>query len=284
MQDSQNIIEIGGKKYKRELETDPNIIKQFRQPTPQPQQQQPQNNIIDIGGKKYKVERETDTDIIHSMTHKSNALGSFLKGFTRNFEEYASSINKGLDKGLDYVAGRDTKFFEDNVDFWNKKKLQNSLETSEHPYWNMAGQMVLDPANFVPAGVFTKGSKVARMTKSALGGAGVGYATTAFKTYGDNSKTDEEKFNENLVGAGFGATINAIIAGVTKGRIKNIIPEDMDEASQRKVADAILNNAEEVGLSKQEAVKAQQTIEDIKKKYWKEQLLNQIILKLYIMG
>lgn len=207
---------------------------------------------------------------------ESGAVGSFFKGFTKNFDEYASSVNKGLDYISDSITGKDTKFFEDNQKYWNKQSKLNDIQTAKHPYARLGGEIVLDPINFTPAGVVSKGQKLGKigtmLTKTkpraiatSMGlGAGIGYATTSFKNYGNDELTQDQKDDQNLIGAGIVSAINGIIAGVTRGKVTNAVKPEMvqDAKNDEDIANAILNNADSFGLNSNEA---EQVVREIKK-------------------
>ena len=219
--------------------TDPNLLQTLNN---NPQNQQP------------KMKEVTDPETLQALNEDTGATGSFFKGFTKNFDEYASSVNKGLDYIADGVTGRDTKFFEDNKDYWNKQSDLNDIETANHPYARLGGQILLDPINLTPAGVVSKGTKAARIGKSMLAGAGIGAGTTAFKDYGNDNYTQAQK-NENMAyGAGIVSVINGIIAGVTKGKVKDAVKPNMfDGKNSDEITNAIMQNPEHFGLDKDQA-------------------------------
>ena len=99
--------------------TDPNKIKELETSTQ--------------STKTPKLKPVSDPETIKALESDSGATGSFLKGFTHNFDEYAASINKGLDWLADKATGMDTKFFEENKKWWNRQKKLNELETAKHP-------------------------------------------------------------------------------------------------------------------------------------------------------
>lgn len=89
-----------------------------------------------------------------------------------------------------------------------KKELQKRANEAKHkledrtkdvPYWALAGEIVGDPLNLTPAGVVSKGSKLARVAKSGLLGAGVGYTSMKAKNYGDDRLTNKQKEAQNVL-------------------------------------------------------------------------------------
>ena len=209
-------------------------------------QQEPQEQHTDPRSKL------SNQQVKEAEANKQGVLGSFTKGFTHNFDEYASSVNKGLDWVADGVTGRDTKFFEDNTKFWNDKRRQNEIETEAHPYAKLGGKILLDPINFMPLGVASKatklkainktlssgtklvktvettGSKLGRIAKSSALGVPIGYATMSAKNLGNDSISTEQKQEENKVSAGLVGVLNGVVAGFTKGRVKEAFRDGVD--------------------------------------------------------
>lgn len=244
--------------------TDPNKIKELETSTQ--------------STKTPKLKPVSDPETIKALESDSGTTGSFLKGFSHNFDEYAASINKGLDWLADKVTGRDTKFFEENQKWWNKQKKLNELETAKHPYAKLAGEILLDPINLTPAGIASKGAKAARIAKSMAGGVAVGAGTMAFKNYGDQSKTQEQKQQEIALSGGIGAIVNGVIAALTKGKVRNVIKDESNPEEAKKVLQTLADNPEVFGLSKadtEQAGKAAMSLHyksnpEEAKKFWKE--------------
>lgn len=215
----------------------------------------------------------TQQQFNEAQANKQGAFGSFLKGFTHNYDEYAATINKGLDWVADKWAGHDTHYFDDSINYWNVKRRQNEIETANHPYAKLAGSILLDPLNFTPTGVVSKGSKLARMAKSAAMGVPVGYGVSAVKNYGNTDISDEEKARENAVSAGLVGVLNGVIAGLTKGKVTNAIKDiehlqgDGKEMADKAI-EALANNPEAFGLSKAQAKKAADDYAKISEMKW----------------
>ena len=230
-----------------QLVTDKKILDELSNPS---QQSTPQQ----------KFKRVTDPEVLKSLNGDSSTAGSFLQGFTHNFDEYAASLNKGLNTLHKGIFGKESDFFKQNKQYWNRQKKLNELETYKHPYARLGGEVILDPINLTPAGIASKGTKAARIMKSMAGGAGVGYGTMAFKNYGDQSKTAKQKTDERMIGAGAGAVINGIISALTKGKINKIVADDISHEEAQAVKDALRENPEAFGLKKDEAQKANEEI------------------------
>lgn len=221
--------------------SDPNKIKELESSTKAP-----------------KLKPVSDPEVLKALENPSGTGGSFIKGFTHSFDEYAASFNKLAQKITDTFVPDEynTHFFEKNAKWWNKQKHLNELETAKHPYSKLAGEILLDPLNFTPAGIATKGAKAARIAKSVAGGAAVGAGTMAFKNYGDQSKSTERKQEEVATGAAIGAIVNGVIAALTKGKIKNVIKDETNPEEAKKVLQALADNPEAFGLTKQQAEQA----------------------------
>ncbi len=185
---------------------------------------------------------------------------SFGKGFTHNIDEYGASINKGLGKLSKAILPKkyQTSFFDDNAKYWNVQRKQNEIETEDNKVAHVAGEMILDPVNLTPAGVINKGRKLTRVGKSVVAGAGVGYATSKAKNYGNDDLTDTQKSQEDAVSTGFVSLLNGVIAGLTDGKVTNAIKDvehlvgDGKEVAQRAI-DTLINDPERVGFSRVEA-------------------------------
>ena len=208
------------------------------------------------------------SDYVEAAKNKTDSLGSFFKGFTHAYDEYAATVNKGLDWVADKVAGHDTHYFDDGINYWNVKRRQNEIETENHPYAKLAGSLLLDPLNFTPTGVVSKGSKLARIVKSAAMGVPVGYGVSAVKNYGNTDISEEDKTKENIANAGLVGVLNGVIAGLTKGKVTNAIKDiEHMQGDGKEMADkaieALANNPEAFGLSKAQAKMAADNYENI---------------------
>ena len=150
------------------------------------------------------------------------------------------------------------------------KQIAHKYEKG-HTLATLGGKILLDPVNFTPAGVYNDGRKLYDVGKSVLAGAAIGAGTTVAKEYGDTNGSSLTK--DALIGSGLVGTINGIISLVTKGRLKDVIPEsaipkDATPEQATQTRDAILNsltsNPTAFGLNKEEAQQAAQKISDFK--------------------
>ncbi len=178
----------------------------------------------------------------------------FVHGAAKNVANYTASAAKLMgDKELQDKANRAVKTLDRNID---SKGVA------------LVGEIAGDPLNLAPAGVFTKGSKLARVGKSLAGGAAVGAATMAAKDYGNDTLTDKEKEVDMRGGAVLTSALNGIIAAVTKGRIIDPIKTSIsDTADPQKISDNILAHADELGLTATEAKQASDEIATLQQQY-----------------
>jgi hypothetical protein len=187
---------------------------------------------------------------------------AFGKGFTHNMDEYGASINKGLGKLSKAILPKEyqTSFFEDNAKYWDDKRKQNEIETEDNKIAHIAGELIADPMNLSGTGLVSKGSKLARVGKSMVAGAGVGFATSKAKNYGNTSITDEQKSHEDVMSTGIVSVLNGVIAGLTKGKVTNAIKDVEHMVGDGKsdadgAIDILINDPERAGFSKAQADK-----------------------------
>lgn len=204
----------------------------------------------------------TKSQIAEAEANKSGAWGSFAKGFTHNFDEYAATINKGMGAIEDAIVPDkyNTGFFKDNAKYWNTKRRQNEIETEDHDTAKLAGELLIDPINLMGGGLITKGGKIARIAKSMATGAGVGFGISKSKNYGNSDLTDAKKAQGDIISAGFVSALNGVITAMTKGKVTNAIKDVNDLTGDGKhvveaTLDVLANHPEKAGLSKAEADK-----------------------------
>ena len=148
------------------------------------------------------------------------------RGAGKNIARYSAAFNDGVSKALD-VANPYTWFTGNKTDLSNffKKAAEKNRElynewdkNSEGSKVALASEFILDPALALPTGLASTGSKLARMGKSALAGAGIGSGLSFIKDYGAGGTG----FENMGLGAGAGAGVNAVIAGLTRGKAPNL--------------------------------------------------------------
>ena len=148
------------------------------------------------------------------------------RGAGKNLARYSAAFNDGVSKFLDvanpytWVTGNKTdlsNFFKKAAE--KNRELYNEWDkNSDGSKVALASEFILDPALALPTGLASTGPKLARMGKSALAGAGIGSGLSFIKDYGAGGTGFE-----NLgLGAGAGAGVNAVIAGLTRGKAPNL--------------------------------------------------------------
>lgn len=148
------------------------------------------------------------------------------RGAGKNIARYSAAFNDGVSKLLD-VTNPYTWFTGNKTDLSNffkraaekNRELYNEWEkNSDGSKVALASEFILDPALALPTGLAGTGSKLARMGKSALAGAGIGSGLSFIKDYGAGGTG----FENMGLGAGAGAGVNAVIAGLTRGKAPNL--------------------------------------------------------------
>jgi len=197
-------------------------------------------------GEVLKQENKVFQEKLPSIEKTVGELNDISAGSNSNFYDYGASIVKAVGKVGGYMGfdkfERKSKVLQSKI---NKHSADEKKKVTNEGIYEVS-RMAGDPVNFTPAGIFTKGTKVARVAKSVAGGAVVGASTMVAKNYGNDTLTQEEKDLEISIGAGFVATINGVIAGVTKGRVTSAIKDVSD-------IEVIKTNPEKFNLSEEEA-------------------------------
>lgn len=148
------------------------------------------------------------------------------RGAGQNLATYSAALNSGISTGLDalnpytWITGKKTdlsQWFDDAANT-NRELYDKWQKDSEGSKLATASKFILDPAIFAPSGVVSSGSKLARMAQSGLAGAGIGAGVSFLKDYGAGGTG----FENIGLGAGAGGAINALIAGLTRGKAPNI--------------------------------------------------------------
>ncbi len=184
----------------------------------------------------------------------SGQIGSYFAGGANNVVKYLAS-------GAKLIGANDTANSLDQT----RKDIEDKYITNK--YSGMVGDMVLDPINLAPAGVFTKGAKTA---KSIGAGIGLGAGTSIAKDYGNSDvKAEDMATNAAISGALWGgmngffasgaydklaAPVKKMLFGENYGAsahtgedVARVTPE------QQSVLSSIKSNPEAFGLSPNEA-------------------------------
>ena len=186
-------------------------------------------------------------------------------GASVGIDKYGASINKALDFILPKAVS-DFVGLKGNQDFWNERKKLHEAQI-DNKVAGLAGEIVGDPLNFTPMGIAEKGSKLARVAQSAGAGIAIGAGTTAAKNIGDEDKTSSQKVGEDIFGATIVGTLNAIIAGVTKGRVVDAIKDVPKElkGDPVKAEEAVQADIKNSDLTEEEAQQVADKVTALKK-------------------
>lgn len=173
--------------------------------------------------KAYPELDEASNSVFDSVVDGIKNIG---RGAGKNIARYSAAFNDGVSKLLDvtnpytWVTGNKTdlsNFFKKAAE--KNRELYNEWDkNSDGSKLALASEFILDPALLLPSGVASTGSKLARIGKSALAGAGIGGGVSYLKDYGAGGTG----FENMGLGAGAGAGVNAVIAGLTRGKAPNL--------------------------------------------------------------
>lgn len=173
--------------------------------------------------KAYPELDEATNSVFDSVVDGIKNIG---RGAGKNIARYSAAFNDGVSKLLDVtnpytlVTGNKTdlsNFFKKAAE--KNRELYNEWDkNSDGSKVALASEFILDPALLLPSGVASTGSKLSRIGKSALAGAGIGGGVSYLKDYGAGGTG----FENMGLGAGAGAGVNAVIAGLTRGKAPNL--------------------------------------------------------------
>lgn len=173
--------------------------------------------------KAYPELDEATNSVFDSVVDGIKNIG---RGAGKNIARYSAAFNDGVSKLLDvanpytWVTGNKTdlsNFFKKAAE--KNRELYNEWDkNSDGSKVALASEFILDPALLLPSGVASTGSKLSRIGKSALAGAGIGGGVSYLKDYGAGGTG----FENMGLGAGAGAGVNAVIAGLTRGKAPNL--------------------------------------------------------------
>nr|DAS24729.1 MAG TPA: Large polyvalent protein associated domain 23 [Caudoviricetes sp.] len=134
-------------------------------------------------------------------------------------------------EGAKQFFGENRKFFDDNVKELDKIIAENNKE------WGMLGEALIDPLNVAPAGIFTKGAKVANIAKSAGTGFALGVGMNELRNAGDDRPL-EQHVKDDLLGGVIMGGANALFSALSRGKVNNISNLAEDLRGTSKAADA----------------------------------------------
>ena len=142
------------------------------------------NNLVPV-----EDEREIDLLTKNDQT-VGGQVGSYFAGGANNIIKYLAS-------GAKFAGATDTAKSLDNT----RKHIEDKYITNK--YSGMVGDMILDPINLAPAGLYTKGANVT--AKSVGAGMALGAGTSMAKDYGNSDvKADDMALNAGISGLFWG--------------------------------------------------------------------------------
>lgn len=143
-------------------------------------------------------------------------LLAFFGGVADNYHAYAGGINKGLGKVAKKVGwDSGAKWFNENATLsqLNRQRTQDAMGYGSNPYIGMAGQILGDPINVLPAGTIVKGGKTGLKTAKSFGlGAGLGASTSMLRDYNDDSVSKADMFRNAMLGGTMWGGANALLS------------------------------------------------------------------------
>jgi hypothetical protein len=226
--------------------------------------EQPQSNFkgIDYGIEKHPLYAQYKAEKARTKQTIQNHENSWKDEITPYVPDFAEGFVLGGVKGLSEYGASGAKLL--GSDKWQdrfsnvRRFAEQQIKKDDSEIGAFVGEMIVDPLNLAPAGLVNVGTKMQRVGKSMLYGAGVGATTMAAKNYGNDDITTDQKIFEMGVGGAVNSLINGVIAGVTKGRVAGIDAgalknPDGSQKSNEEVFSALRNNPEAFALNPQEA-------------------------------
>ena len=165
---------------------------------------------------------------------KDFALFAGVGKFPNQFGRFVNTAGEWVsDKvgadGAKQFFGENRKFFDDNVKELDKIIAENNKE------WGEVGGAI-DPFLAAPAGIFTKGAKLANIAKSAGTGFALGVGMNEVRNAGDDRPL-EQHVKDDLLGGVIMGGANALFSALSRGKVNNISNLAEDLRSTSKVAD-----------------------------------------------
>lgn len=158
-------------------------------------------------------------------------VGKFPNQFGRavNYagEKIAGAV--GAD-GAKQFFGENRKFFDDNVKELDKIIAENNKE------WGEVGGAI-DPFLAAPAGIFTKGAKLANIAKSAGTGFALGVGMNELRNAGDDKISTGQRLGDDLLSGLVMGGANALFSALSRGKANNVSNLAEDLRGTSKAAD-----------------------------------------------
>lgn len=166
---------------------------------------------------------------------KDFALFAGVGKFPNQFGRFVNTAGEkiagavGAD-GAKQFFGENRKFFDDNVKELDKIIAENNKE------WGEVGGAI-DPFLAAPAGIFTKGAKLANIAKSAGTGFALGVGMNELRNAGDDRPL-EQHVKDDLLGGVIMGGANALFSALSRGKVNNVSNLAEDLRGMSKSADA----------------------------------------------
>ena len=135
-------------------------------------------------------------------------------------------------EGAKQFFGENRKFFDDNVKELDRIIAENNKE------WGMLGEVLIDPLNVAPAGIFTKGAKLANIAKSAGTGFALGVGMNELRNAGDDKISTGQRLGDDLLSGLVMGGANALFSALSRGKVNNVSNLAEDLRGTSKAADA----------------------------------------------
>lgn len=164
---------------------------------------------------------------------------AFFAGVGKFPNQFGRAVNYAGEKIADAVGadgakqffGENRKFFDDNVKELDRIIAENNKE------WGMLGEALIDPLNVAPAGIFTKGAKLANIAKSAGTGFALGVGMNELRNAGDDKIPTGQRLGDDLLSGLVMGGANALFSALSRGKINNVSNLAEDLRGTSKAAD-----------------------------------------------
>uniref|UniRef100_UPI00343C4BBD ADP-ribosyltransferase-containing protein n=1 Tax=uncultured Campylobacter sp. TaxID=218934 RepID=UPI00343C4BBD len=158
-------------------------------------------------------------------------VGKFPNQFGRAVNTAGEWVSdKAGAEGAKQFFGENRKFFDDNVKELDKIIAENNKE------WGEVGGAI-DPFLAAPAGIFTKGAKLANIAKSAGTGFALGVGMNELRNAGDDKISTGQRLGDDLLSGLVMGGANALFSALSRGKVNNVSNLTEDLRGTSKAAD-----------------------------------------------
>ncbi len=158
-------------------------------------------------------------------------VGKFPNQFGRAVNTGGEWISDKLGaEGAKQFFGENRKFFDDNVKELDRIIAENNKE------WGEVGGAI-DPFLAAPAGIFTKGAKLANIAKSAGTGFALGVGMNELRNAGDDKISTGQRLGDDLLSGLVMGGANALFSALSRGKVNNVSNLAEDLRGTPKAAD-----------------------------------------------